>query len=72
MDISEKEEIVCVDDAEWDMSLNVTCPHCEHYFDVTDYETMGDLPKVRATDGLNLDIMCPECSRIFRITQIRT
>ena len=70
--MNNEHEIICVDDAEWDISLNVTYPHCEHYFDVTIYETMSDLPEIKAQNNLNLDVCCPECSRIFRITEIIT
>ena len=66
------EEIVCVDDAEWDINLNVTCPHCEHYFDVTDLMSMSEIPCEvgHSTDNIQFDITCPECSRDFRIEKI--
>ena len=63
-------ECICVDDAHWDISLDVTCPHCEHYFDVTDYISMIDLPDIKAQDELCLEIVCAECSRYFRIVEI--
>lgn len=65
-------EVVCVDDAQWDISLNVSCPYCEHYFDVTDYISMSELPSIQAHDELSLEVMCPECSRYFRIVEILT
>ena len=65
-------EVVCVDDAQWDINLNVSCPHCEHFFDVTDYISMSELPDIKAQDDLSLEIMCPECSRYFRIVEITT
>jgi len=66
------EEVICVDDARWDISLLVTCPHCGHYFDVTDYISMRELPDIKAHDEISLKIICPECSRYFRIVEIIT
>lgn len=58
-------------EASWNIDLNVTCPHCEHYFDVTDYITMGDLPPTgQSIKNCSLEVVCPECSRYFRITEI--
>jgi len=65
-------EIVCTE-ANWNIDLNVICPHCEHYFDVTDYITMGDLPEIgKSKIDCSIEIVCPECSRYFRITEIKT
>ncbi len=58
--------------AEWNIDLNVTCPHCEHYFDVTDYISMCEIPcDVGISEkDIMFDIVCPECSREFRIDDV--
>ena len=58
-------------EASWNIDLNVECPYCDHFFDATDYMTMGDLPTVgQSQKDIELDITCPECSENFRIISI--
>ena len=62
---------IIVAEATWDICLNVTCPWCEHYFDLTGYHTMADLPPCgQATKDCNIVVDCPECSREFVITEV--
>ena len=68
----EMKEIIVSSPAEWIIKLEVQCPHCEHLYDLTQYETMADLPAIRAYNDLELDTICPECSREFRIEEITT
>lgn len=67
-----KEYIVSIGGAEWNIDLNVTCPHCKHYFDVTDYMSISEIPcdVGKSSNGLCFDITCPECSKDFRIEGI--
>lgn len=53
--------------AHWRISLNVSCPKCGHYFDLTDeadfWECSGVNHAGQEIEGYETE--CPECSHEF-------
>lgn len=69
--ITETKEATAEATAEATLSytVDVTCPHCEHYFDIQDqlYQMEVD-PWKEANTERNHEIDCPECGEEFEIS----
>jgi len=53
--------------ANWSISLDVDCPHCNHYFDImyNDAWTQGGYEGIKTAQrkDLDLEIICPKCEK---------
>jgi endogenous inhibitor of DNA gyrase (YacG/DUF329 family) len=55
--------------AQWNISLDVECPHCKNDVDLMDMDDFGEyLNKGTIDDSLhveNVEVYCPECGEDF-------
>lgn len=54
----------------WDIQLNVTCPHCDHYFDLMDDDDIRSYSQFQPLERdtsltTDYEITCPECEHEF-------
>ena len=59
--------------ASWSISLDVDCPHCGHYFDITDSDewTLGGYESIETAqrEDLDLELICPKCEKEFYVNE---
>lgn len=63
---------MCNTPAVWNLTLNVECPECEEYFDLTNQDDFwvdarfgACEHQTPATSGV--DVECPECHHEFKV-----
>ncbi len=56
-------------------SLDITCPHCEHDFDIFDSDEGTDLVTAifnnKWDDAEGQPVQCPQCEKEFNIEEIQ-
>lgn len=60
--------------AQWSLSLDCTCPNCEHYFDLLKadedfFNSRSGIEPIEHGTALSRDyeVQCPECSHEFAV-----
>ncbi len=54
--------------AVWTIKLDVTCPRCEHYFDITDESDFWEFAGIKQAgeEREGYETECPACSHEFK------
>ena len=58
--------------AQWSLSLNCDCPHCNEFVDLLDYPDFWDGEVIEACEhgterSKCLEVVCPECHKDFTV-----
>jgi len=56
--------------ATWRTSLNIECPHCEHYFDLEDYPDSFEWIYPVSSKTVNQPVTCPKCHIEFIVEDL--
>lgn len=57
-------------EAQFWVTLNCDCPHCNAFLDLWKIVAHEDLPDAATSEETDILVNCPECEEVFTVTQV--